>query len=436
MSNKPKLEDVQEMVLNFYTNNRKSCDDSFFLAEDKEIESIYDDIQSEMEKNTIFTHISLIIITANKYEKNILHQKAVQLVPQRIKRMEVDLNSICKVYNNLFVYSFTLNGYQVLHIHPNVTGSYTLGGVSDVIKWISMNEYLLPTAIISFGICFGTNEAENQLGDVIISKKVYPYFIGAKIKGETLKVVDDNIFRINSVLQNRIQNLLNNNMFNNLNFNVLFANYITGEAVVSSRVWRNKFIRTTTQDVLAGDMEGYGLFKECNSKNFYIPCLVLKSISDWGIGKNFNINDGNLLNKLKSKIISNSHNSSNDTDYRFILGTLKDRIQAFSVCCSFEVLNILTKNKIFNIAVIDELRSRIELFNGMAITCNKVKGIVGTIIEKFRLEHTVSNYFLHRCLMIFNSEGIIRCDLQCILESNEKDECVNIDKDAIIDIER
>ncbi len=67
--------------------------------------------------------------------------------------------------------------------------------------------------------------------------------------------------------------MINNNKFNKMPFSVKFKNYITGEAVVSSSEWRKKIVDTTTQEIYAGDMEGYGLFKECNNTGYEIPCL-------------------------------------------------------------------------------------------------------------------------------------------------------------------
>ena len=430
-------EKIRDNVFGFYAENKEFCDYNYKLAEDENIDKIYDDVENEVEINSLLTKTSIVLLTANKYEKNILHQRIHSLSAKPIRRMEIDLLCACERFNKVFAYWFKWSGYSVLHIHANVTGSYTIGGSADIVRWILSNKYLFPTAIISFGICFGTKENESILGDVIISKKIYPYFVGVKVKDETLTVVDDNVFSINSGLYSQIRKLKENNKFNSLGFKVEFDNYITGEAVVSSSKARNQFVRTTTQNILAGDMEGYGLFKESNSLNNKIPCLIIKSICDWGTEKNFDEKDEKILNQFKNKIhITFSAPSNNDSSAEYILKTLKDRIQAFSASCAFDALNIIMKNNVFETSILDHIREWINAHTGAATTCKMIQEAACNIMDKLEYQASMSKHFIHRSIMILAEEGLLQCEKSCITYSYNHDGCINIKKDESIYINK
>lgn len=429
---KAKVLKIRENVFNFYAKNMKECDSCYHSAEDEKIDEIYEDINDIIYINTLFAKTSIVLLTANKYEKNILHKKIRKYNDNTIKRIRVKLDIKCEsYYNELYAYWFMFGNYSILHIHSNVTGAYTLGGSADITRWILANPYLFPNIIISFGVCFGTKEDKCKIGDVIISKKLYPYFIGAKIKGERLDVVDDNAFSINSTLLNDIKLLSENNKFNNLNFSVYFNNYITGEAVVSSYDIRDKFVQTTSQEILAGDMEGYGLFKECKSDNYSIPCMIIKSICDWGAEKNFDANDSEVIQQLRDAINKYSKEVVNETE---IIETLKDRLQAYAASNAFEVLRIMLENNLFGDSLLCELKKWFNNHTGISTSCMIVKKAIYEIPNFKNMGFKYFDKFVHRCLMILENEGIIECIQLCKTEINKNDICLTESNDAAITI--
>lgn len=428
---------IRSKVFRFYAKHWRECDKLYSFAQDKRIEDIYDDVTDPVKQNSLFAMTSIVLLTANKYEKNILHRKIFEIDGNKIQRIEIKLSTACERFNSIYSYFFHWNDYNVLHIHANVTGSYTIGGSADVAKWVLSNKYLLPTAMFSFGVCFGTDDTRYELGDVIISKKIYPYFIGAKINGENLCVVDDNAFRLDDNLYNRIKRIMENNRFNDLGFKVELDNYITGEAVVSSLEERDKFVNTTTQRILAGEMEGYGLFKECKSKEANLPCVVLKSICDWGAEKNFEYNDATVMTSFLSILEESGYAlSTNQQRAKKIIKSLKDRFQAYSAACAFSVLDILLRNKLFAPSIFNSLKKNIESYNGVATTCNGVRRKVHEHIRELDLNYSPSMVYIHRCLMILENEGLVKCDVDCVSCQNKNDDCINIERDASIDIEK
>ncbi len=422
---------VQKKVFEFYVKNKRLCDNSFAIAEDENLEKLYEDVSDEDSIDILLTKISTVILTANKYERNILHQRIYGVNPKKIKRIEIELFTACQRFKKIYAYWFEWNDCFVLNIHANVTGSYTIGGSADIIRWILSNEFLFPKMIISYGICFGTR---GNLGDVVISRKIYPYFIGAKLNGENLSVVDDYVFSVNDDLYNKIHNLENNNKFKKMGFDVYFHNYITGEAVVSSDSFRQKFVGITTQDIFAGDMEGYGLFKECTSFPYNVPCIIIKSICDWGIEKNFDVNDEELVSEFKNFLYASEITINSNENVIEIIETLKDRLQACAANCAFDVLEIIVQKSIIGLSILDVIRNWIKNRRGVATTCRKIREKILKEVELFNLGVGVPDCFVHKCLEILEKEGVVCREPNCELDQNKKNKCSALDKDVSIEI--
>lgn len=417
---------IQE-IFSFYSRHREDCNNYYSIANDRNIDRIYETFLMANDINTLFVKSSIVILTANKYERNILHQNVFMINKQKIKRFTIDLHTAGSLNSSAYAYCFELNGYIVLHIHANVTGANTIGGAADIIRWIDSNEYLYPSAIISFGICYGVNQSKEQLGDVVLSRKIYPYFIGVKINGEELKVSDDNSLMINDKLNLALNNLCVNNKFLGLDFKVFFKNYITGEAVVSSKKWRRKFTEITTQEIYAGDMEGYGLFKECNSSKKSIPCFILKSICDWGENKNFDTKEEDLFN-LFIKVTQMKRNGHE------ILASLKDRLQAYACNCAFEILNIIVQNNILEKSLFSYLQIIIKDFNGKASTCVNLHQYLNATSFVKEKGYMVSKKYIHHSLMILDEKQSVICSAKCKSDNNSSDDCIAINQNTSITI--
>lgn len=424
---------IQEKVFDFYTQNFEKCNAAYSLAEDPSISQIYASIQNEADKNALLATTAIVLLTANKYERNILHSRVFSLNGKKISKFEINLSTACDRFNRVYAYGFTLNGLNILHIHANVTGSYTIGGSADIVRWISSNKYLFPRTIVSFGVCFGTDDAKYHLGDVIISKKIYPYFIGAKINDTKLTAVDDNAFTISPDLYNTIKGAKDNNNLYFPEFNVELDNYITGEAVVSSLKARLAFEGITTQDTPVGEMEGYGLFKECNCKDYNVPCLVLKSICDWGAEKNFDINNKTMVKSFMEKLNFSSIAYGNDKDAIVLLQSLKDRLQAYSADCAFSVLDVLLRFCDFGKSLFLDMKDWLINYNGNATTCKMLREEVYRVLDTRNIRNKPCEYFVHKSLMLLEDSGVVECDPDC-LHDDISDYCIKKASDAVVRI--
>ena len=144
------------------------------------------------EFDRMFPLVSCIILTANKIECDslnyILSQQKKASLYRRKRPLPIfqsgDFGApeafICK-----------LHSFYVLHLRAYETGSNTPGGSSDLVRYISRHPRLRPSSIISFGICYGRDPGKQEIGNVIIPKKLYPWSIGQKISDKTFKVKHD-----------------------------------------------------------------------------------------------------------------------------------------------------------------------------------------------------------------------------------------------------
>jgi nucleoside phosphorylase len=238
------------------------------------------------------------------------------------------------------------------------TGSYSMGGSADLIRFVMRNKYCFPSVIISYGICFGNDYHKQELGDTIIANKLYPYFMSAKVKEKYFFVKDSNIFDIAPQLDTKIQYLIGKGELSEKN-RIFYGNMVTGEAVISNEIMKDIFIKAATnQPVLGGEMEGYGLFKECRGFECLVPCLLVKSICDWGAYKNIE--------------------EDPDAD-----SNLKDKLQAYAAKQAYKVLSILLQKSstIFELSIYGQIKHLI--FN----TSIKEEGIINrALLEKLLRE--------------------------------------------------
>lgn len=299
--------DIKDNIIDFFNTHASECMNLLDIADSSDMEQIYEYNNNVIPRDleNLFAETDVLILTANKYETNILHFK----ISGKLKKN----SKICKFMlsafgSNYFFYFFSWGKYKVVHIMANATGSNTIDGAEDMIRLAFRYEMFRPLAVISFGICFGIDCKTQRLGDVIISKKIYSYGVGIKIKGNRIEISDDNNFILHNLLRNNIHELTTLNVISESN-REFFGNYITGEVVMSSEALKQKVIQSATKSkIMAGEMEGYGVFKECTRYGRdgrgreIVPCIIIKAICDWGAKKNGFMETLDIKKSNRSKI--------------------------------------------------------------------------------------------------------------------------------------
>ena len=304
-------DEIRKNIIDFYNDNKAVCNEKYEELTNGKNMNVYEEIKKLMQIEFLMLKSSVIILTANDFEKKILHLNAYRSKEEKVKHAQINISGNIRRPFVVNIYFFEMGGYNIMHMHAKETGAYTLGGAADLIRYVLKSKHCFPTAVISFGICFGNDYKQLKIGDTIIVKKLYPYFMSAKIKDKFFYVKDSNIFEIDSKLDAKIQHLKGRGKFDEEN-GIYYGNMITGEAVISNALVKEIFIEAATnQPVLGGEMEGYALFKECQGFDCLVPCLLVKSICDWGACKN--IEDCGITN-------------------------LKDRLQAYAAAQAYKVL--------------------------------------------------------------------------------------------------
>lgn len=384
MNDQQCFEELAKSICEFYITNRDVCTQQYNMAESPEINSLYETIEDKRKINLLFSKVSAVILTANKYEKNILHTNLYHATNQKIQRIEINLLPRREFPQTTYAYYFNWHNYNILHIEAQHIGSYTIGGSADLVRYVRENPFLYPTTIISLGICFGTQEKKQSLGDTIISEKIYPYFIGAKWGENSFYVTDDNMFRINHRLRTKIKTeVLDLNLLNNAGFKTYLGNFVTGEAVISNKEVRDRFVGITREPISGGEMEGYGLFKECCGGDNIIPCILIKAICDWGVLKN--------LTDIPSIQNFLSENGIIDNEE---LVTIKDRIQSCAAYNAYRVLDVLLKNCIFYKSIYDQVKPKIAKKYERVVQEWRVKKYAEEIINEIIGDLPLSDRFI------------------------------------------
>lgn len=193
-----------------------------------------------------------------------------------------------------------------------------------------------------------------------------------------------------------------------MKFKVDLGNYITGEAVISNRRIRDTFANITKQNIAVGEMEGYGLFKECRRKDYQVPCMIVKSICDWAVLKN--ISDVEVFQCIcKEKNIEIDISEMN---------TIKDRLQAYASYNAFEVLDIMMEKHIFYDSVYACLVQKItSKKNEYVIYFSRVEETVNGILEERlhggKMEKEIIHIFLKNMIeehILEEVEDLEECD--------------------------
>lgn len=373
------------------SGQRKLMDMCFSSIRDNDNGRTFKELIDEIEDSEfdmLFPLVSNVILTANKIECDSLNYIISKQKNAYIRKRKHNLNIIPN--HNVGaadVYIFRIDSFYLLHINAFDTGSNTPGGSTDIVRYISNNPLLKPTSIISFGVCYGRNPDKQKFGDVIIPQKLYPWSVGQKIVDKTFTIKNDDFnLRLFSLFdENNIYstlrdfcngedgktitgsiNLVGSKDIQSFKVNTTMGNMSTGEAVVSSDDAKRIIVEATgNYKELGGEMEGYGIAKECA---YYanIPCIIIKSICDWGVLKNID-------DILKEERIECPK-------------YLKDKLQSYAAFCAGIVLmNLYYKEKelIFSSKLINYIARSLSGRNFLNGNTSNKKESINKILKKF-----------------------------------------------------
>lgn len=232
----------------------------FFDENYKTINEKY--IKSELSK------CKVMVITANPIEKAVLHYKIVEKEKVKIIRI------LCET---TVYYIFKWGKYWIAHIHQSQTGAGKDMGTNTTIG--DALNFFTPNVIISLGVAFGIDYETQTIGDVLVSRRIFPY-------SENKRDEDD--VKPDRTQDKTIDDWLHVRLENAVGFldEVTYGDMLSGSSVMSSFEEKDRVCLGYTKDdyIIGGEMEGNAVFQY--SKKLGIPGVVIKGICDWGVLKN------------------------------------------------------------------------------------------------------------------------------------------------------
>jgi len=277
---------VTRHVKDYYGNHLQEMEtayDYYLGSLDKKFNDTYS-VKSESMLDDQLANVEILILTANQVETGVLHSWICRvdndhLVGKTITRI---------MKGDITYYFFRWGNYNMVNIWAGMTGSNTARGSSKTLRKV-LEEHRFQM-ILSLGVAFGIDWEKENLGDVIVSSRVMSYSMGSKATNQEMVIKNPHIFETSPWLVERMRQKRNFFHDPKRNYKVIFGDVITGESVVDDFDFRKKIVDAVpSNNIIGGEMEGYGLFDECTEKE--IPCAVIKGICDWGIGKNGLSND-------------------------------------------------------------------------------------------------------------------------------------------------
>ena len=264
-------EAFKEFMRSYADARQKELDDALAYYNDAITTKFFNDnyiTLNEKYIKYILSNCKIMIITANPIEKAILHHKAVACGSIIMTRLLCETTAY---------YVFKLGKYWVAHIHQSQTGAGKDMGtnftISDALKFFT------PNVIISLGIAFGIDYETQNIGDVLVSRRLFPYSENKR---------DEDYVKPDRTQDKTIDDWLHVRLENAIGFldGVTYGDILSGGSVMSSCEEKDRVCLGYTEAdfIIGGEMEGNAVFQY--AKKAGIPGVVIKGICDWGVVKN------------------------------------------------------------------------------------------------------------------------------------------------------
>lgn len=335
----------EESLDNAYSKYNEAKSTEFF---NKHYEHLED---GDIEK--VLKQCKIMVLTANPIEKAILHHHIIyngsddQTLNEKAEN-QVDKTSNTNkikriIHENNAYYVFKWGHYWVAHIHQQQTGSYKDYGLFATVT--EALHYFKPNVILSIGVAFGIDYTKQKLGDVIVSKELFPF--SENKRGE-------HSIKPDRTQDKMIDSWLNVRFVNSNGFldDVAYGGVLSSGSVMSSFEEKDIICAAYTPNdfVVGGEMEGSALFQVAPSCG--IPCAIIKGICDWGVAKN-EICDNEPESEEKNKDSSesgeknkdNSDSEEENKDSSVSEERFKDSLQAFAMGKAVSKCDILFNDK-------------------------------------------------------------------------------------------
>ena len=214
---------------------------------------------------------NLLIVTATKIEKEILHAH-LQPLP--------GLDQILQIHSSKYTYYLGIFGiYYTIHVACNEMGS--AGRNSSILTTSHAITTWSPTVVLMVGIAFGIDREKQKIGDVLVSESVQAY--EAQRIGETNTVFRGKQGPASSLLLDRFKSV------NDWDFKfedgktpeIISGPILSGEKLIDNAEFKADLMKIYPE-AKGGEMEGAGLYAACDQTQ--ADWILVKGICDFADG--------------------------------------------------------------------------------------------------------------------------------------------------------
>lgn len=97
---------IKQKVFEFYAKKKEVCDRYYDEAEDSKISGLYFIEKENSNIDSFLIKTAVVILTANKYEKNLLHKNVYKKNSKKIARFNIELPTAYNNHNKIYGYFF------------------------------------------------------------------------------------------------------------------------------------------------------------------------------------------------------------------------------------------------------------------------------------------------------------------------------------------
>lgn len=206
----------------------------------------------------------LVLVTVNEHETKAVHDAFLEATGA--EGAPVSLEG--RLYHNLG----TINGTTVFHAISEM-GSGGPGAMQQAVD--KAIRALDPGAVIAIGIAFGVSEADQSIGDILLSRQIQLYDL--QRAGTEIILRGDKAHAASRLINHF-------DAFNQVKWKGVRVRpglILSGEKLIDNKDYRDQLLALQAEAV-GGEMEGAGLYVA--SADHKVDWIVIKAICDWADG--------------------------------------------------------------------------------------------------------------------------------------------------------
>ena len=235
---------------------------------------------SDTRQNWAVTKTDVLLVTVNENEDDAVQQA-------------FDVKGLFDIGEEPYLRLADINGLRIVRVLSEM-GSGGIGASQQTVDQAIRD--LHPSTVIAVGIAFGIDETKQSIGDILVSKQLFPYELQRVTQEKDGIHVDWRGDRphIDSTLLRRVReawSILRHKATTEHEYRdlvVRFGTVLSGEKLIDSIDYRSQLRAIAPKAIVGGEMEGSGLYVA--SSKHKTNWIVIKAICDWADGNKNNFN--------------------------------------------------------------------------------------------------------------------------------------------------